>query len=123
MSAAYNAHVKATMYHFDTMDGGMATTRNWPLGWRCHAALSEDFQLESSARVMVTWSRKTAIENVNGKHVTIGSEVRCVANASRDHTLPVKVGSIGKVLESGTWRPGGTPLGTKAAMKIRWADR
>jgi hypothetical protein len=71
---------------------------------------------------MLAWSRKNAIENVTGKHVTIGSTVRAVSVGRRDHQHPVPFGTLGKVVESGKanrWSAKNA-LGTTDAMRIEW---
>lgn len=71
---------------------------------------------------MVAWSRKNAIENVTGKHVTIGSTVRAVCVGRGDHQSPVPAGTTGKVVESGKANQWSAKkaLGTTDAMRVEW---
>lgn len=71
---------------------------------------------------MVGWARKNAIENVTGKHVTLGSTVTAVSVGRGDHQFKVPYGTRGKVVESGKanrWSAK-KALGTTEAMRIQW---
>lgn len=73
---------------------------------------------------MLCWSRKNALANVNGKHVTIGSTVVAVSDMTRDHSSTVKVGQKGVVVESGKANAWSSKkaLGTTEAMRVQWED-
>lgn len=68
----------------------------------------------------LSWARKTSIENtIAGKHATINSRVRCTNRRGHEHAVPV--GTLGKVVESGTHNESAKrALGTTSALRVEW---
>ena len=73
---------------------------------------------------MLGWSKKSAIENVTGKHVTNGSVVVCVSTGRGDHAVKVPYGAKGKVVATGKANAWACKkaLGTTEGMQVEWDE-
>jgi hypothetical protein len=69
-----------------------------------------------------SWTRKTALQNIDPtKHVTIGSTVTCIGASKKEHEVPIPIGTIGRVMESGKASVRARKMvGTTAAMRVEW---